>query len=130
LILFRTAHIEEPAAGLAFEVVLGSKVIREDLPISRPRSAAGTSTRLYLDGAFGPRFAGEMIAQKQGYFAQNGQLINLHPDPDNANFAETVAREHAIGVTTAEKFLLAAWRGVPVIAFGASFLDTPTAIFI
>jgi ABC-type nitrate/sulfonate/bicarbonate transport system substrate-binding protein len=104
-------------------------LIREELPALRSRPAADKSTVLYLDGAFGPRFAGEMIAQKQGYFVQVGQTINLQPNPDTADFAETVAREHAIGVTTAQKFLLAAWRGVPVIAFGASFLDTPTAIF-
>ncbi len=104
-------------------------LFREDLPAPRSRPALDTPVMIYLDGAYGPRFAGEMIAQKQGYFSQNGQTIYLHPQPDTADFAENVAREHAIGVTTAQKFLLAAWRGVPVVAFGASLLDTPTAIF-
>jgi ABC-type nitrate/sulfonate/bicarbonate transport system substrate-binding protein len=67
-----------------------------------------------------------MIAQKQGYFAPN---ITLRADPNNPDFAATVAREHAIGVTTGQRFLLAAWRGVPVTAFAASLLDASTVIF-
>ncbi|WP_456632811.1 ABC transporter substrate-binding protein [Bradyrhizobium sp. USDA 10063] len=81
---------------------------------------------LLLDGSFGARFAGEMVAQRQRFFASN---ITLRADPNDADFVATVAREHAIGVTSGQKFLLAAWRGVPVTAFGASLLDTSTAIF-
>ncbi|WFU39456.1 ABC transporter substrate-binding protein [Bradyrhizobium sp. CB82] len=81
---------------------------------------------LLLDGPFGAPFAGEMIAEKQGYLAPN---VTLRADPNDPDFVATVARQHAIGVTSGHKFLLAAWRGVPVTAFGASFLDTSVAIF-
>ena len=114
------------AGAVGFAVAL---LIRDDLSVSSSRPAAVQPVTLHLDGAFGPHFAGEMIAWKRGYFAGNGQTIDLHPDPGQKDFVELVAREHAIGVTSAQKFLLAAWRGVPVIAFGASFLDTPMAIF-
>ncbi|MBO4227982.1 ABC transporter substrate-binding protein [Bradyrhizobium neotropicale] len=67
-----------------------------------------------------------MVAHRQGFFASN---ISLRADPNDADFVATVAREHAIGVTSGQKFLLAAWRGVPVTAFAASLLDTSTAIF-
>ncbi|WP_246801539.1 ABC transporter substrate-binding protein [Bradyrhizobium genosp. L] len=67
-----------------------------------------------------------MIAQKQGFFASN---MVLHADPDDPDFVATVARQHAIGVTSGQKFLLAAWRGAPVTAFAASLLDTSTTIF-
>jgi ABC-type nitrate/sulfonate/bicarbonate transport system substrate-binding protein len=80
---------------------------------------------LLLDGPFGAQFAGEMIAQKNGLFAPN---VTLRADPNDGEFVATVAREHAIGVTSGHKFLLAAWRGVPVTAFAASLLDTSTVI--
>ncbi|WP_245502086.1 ABC transporter substrate-binding protein [Bradyrhizobium guangzhouense] len=75
---------------------------------------------------YGARFAGELIASKRGFFASN---IALAPRPDDPHFVESIARQHSIGVTTAHKFLLAAWRGVPVTAFAASYLDTSVAIF-
>jgi ABC-type nitrate/sulfonate/bicarbonate transport system substrate-binding protein len=103
-------------------------------PPTRSRASATIATPIYLDGPFGPRFAGEMLASARGDLSGKapsggGPSIALHPVPDDAKLLETVAREHAIGVTTGQKFLLAVWRGVPVVAFGASFLDTSTAIF-
>lgn len=80
----------------------------------------------FLDGPYAARFAGEMIAAKEGYFKPGVAVRTL---PDDPNFVETVARENAIGVTTGQKFLLAVWRGASVTAFAASFLDTPVAIF-
>jgi len=80
----------------------------------------------FLDGPYSARFAGEMIAAREGYFRRGVALRAL---PDDPGFVETVARENAIGVTTGQKFLLAVWRGTPVTAFAASFLDTSVAIF-
>lgn len=98
----------------------------EVVPIKGGAAEDAVQLSFVLDGPFGARFAGEMIAQKQGFFASN---IVLRADPDDPDFAATVAREHAIGVTSGQKFLLAAWRGVPVTAFAASLLDTSTTIF-
>lgn len=97
----------------------------ESVP-GRTRVDAATQLTLLLDGPFGAQFAGEMTAQKQGYFAPN---ITLRPSPNDPNFVATVASQHAIGVTTGQRFLLAAWGGVPVTAFAASLLDTSTVIF-
>lgn len=108
------------AAGL---VIVGLRP--EPLPVkAHPPSAAQLS--FLLDGAFGARFAGEMIAQREAFFPSN---IALRADPNDPDFVATVAREHAIGVTSGHKFLMAAWRGVPVTAFAASFLDTSIVIF-
>lgn len=83
-----------------------------------------------LDGAFSAQFAGEMMAavhQQKG--DTDDLLLDLEAAPPRADFVEQVARSNAIGVTSGQKFLLARWRGTPVVAFGASFLDTPTAVF-
>jgi ABC-type nitrate/sulfonate/bicarbonate transport system substrate-binding protein len=98
---------------------------REPLPVTK-RLEGATQLSLLLDGPFGARFAGEMTARKREYFAPN---VAVRTDPNNPDFVAAVARQHAIGVTSGHKFLLAAWRGVPVTAFAASFLDTSVAIF-
>ncbi|WP_245162641.1 ABC transporter substrate-binding protein [Bradyrhizobium vignae] len=114
--------------GLAAVAVLGLAILalRPDSAPPRQSPAPITATSLFLDGPYSSRFAGELTAVKQGLFAGP---INVRSQPNDVNFVETVAREHAIGVTSGQKFLLAAWRGVPVTAFAASFLDTSVAIF-
>lgn len=110
--------------AMAFGVAILA-LVPEPLP-TRTRIDTTAQPSLLLDGPFGARFAGEMIAHKQGYFAPS---MTLRADPGDPDFVATVARQHAIGVTSGQKFLLAAWRGVPVTAFAASLLDTSTVIF-
>ena len=116
--------------AVAALVVVGAAYLafkRDDIAPARNTAPARSETAIFLDGRFGARFAGEMLAERQGLLAQDGHTITVaeKPEPD---FVEMVAREHAIGVTTGQKFLLAAWRGVPVVAFAASFLDTSVVI--
>ncbi|WP_247380140.1 ABC transporter substrate-binding protein [Bradyrhizobium sp. 143] len=116
------------AIGLATVALLGLAFIAlrpDSAPLPQASNPAAAAS-LFLDGPYAARFAGELIALKQGFFTSQ---IALRPHPDDPNFVETIAREHAIGVTSGQKFLLAAWRGVPVTAFAASFLDTSIAIF-
>ncbi|WP_312015623.1 ABC transporter substrate-binding protein [Bradyrhizobium liaoningense] len=116
------------AMGLAAVAMLGAAIIvlRPDSAPHRQAAAVPVQASVLLDGPHGSRFAGELAASKQGFFATP---ITFHPHPNDPTFVETVAREHAIGVTSGQKFLLATWRGVPVTAFGASFLDTSIGIF-
>lgn len=88
-------------------------------------SSEPVAVKLLLDGPYGARFAGELAASNQGYFSSR---IELAAQPA-LDFVQTIARQHAIGVTSGQKFLLASWRGVAVTAFAASFLDTSVAIF-
>ncbi|WP_256375303.1 ABC transporter substrate-binding protein [Bradyrhizobium sp. Ec3.3] len=114
--------------GLAAAALLGTALLVQR-PDSVPKQALrvpAAKVALLLDGPYGARFAGEIAALKQGFFASDTSLAVRPDDPD---FVQTIAREHAIGVTSGQKFLLAAWRGVPVTAFAASFLDTSVAIF-
>lgn len=114
--------------GLAAVALLGlaALALRSDRAPPQQPSSYAAMANLYIDGRYDARFAGELAAAKQGFFATP---ITLRPNPDDPSFVEAVARDHAIGVTSGQKFLLAAWRGVPVTAFAASFLDTSLAIF-
>lgn len=116
------------AVGLMTGALVGLAAIalRPDSAPLRPPATSGSGTSLLLDGQYGARFAGELIAREQGFFARE---IVLRAHADDPNFVEKVAHEHAIGVTSGQKFLLAAWRGVPVTAFAGSFLDTAVAVF-
>jgi len=119
----RALAIGFAALALAGTVLL---LLRPDAaPVRAPTISAAVAVKLLLDGAHGARFAGELAASRQAYFSSRIELT-AHPDPD---FVQNVARQHAIGVTSGHKFLLATWRGVPVTAFAASFLDTSVAIF-
>lgn len=116
------------AIGLAALAATGLAVFAliPDVTPSHVPAVRSFQASFFLDGPFGARFAGEMIAAKEGYFKPGVVVRTL---PDDPNFVETVARENAIGVTTGHKFLLAVWRGASVTAFAASFLDTSVAIF-
>ena len=117
------------AIGLAVLALVGTVLLllRPDLgPPGAPTAPKVAEVKLLLDGPYGARFAGELSASRQGYFSSRVELAAQPEDPD---FVQTIAREHAIGVTSGQKFLLASWRGVPVTAFAASFLDTSVAIF-
>ncbi|MCK1722068.1 ABC transporter substrate-binding protein [Bradyrhizobium sp. 141] len=110
------------AVALAGTMLL---LLRPDAAPVRAPTSKGVAVKLLLDGPHGARFAGELSASKQGYFSSRIELA-AQPDPD---FVQAIASQHAIGVTSGQKFLLASWRGVPVTAFAASFLDTSVAIF-
>jgi len=116
------------AIGLAALALAGTVLLllRPDAaPVRTSTAPTAAAVKLLLDGPYAARFAGELSASKQGYFSSRIELAG-QPDPD---FVQTVARQHAIGVTSGQKFLLATWRGAPVTAFAASFLDTSVAIF-
>ncbi|MGX1166168.1 ABC-type nitrate/sulfonate/bicarbonate transport system substrate-binding protein [Bradyrhizobium sp. USDA 372] len=95
-------------------------------PLRAPTASKPVAIKLLLDGPYGGRFAGELAASRQGYFSSR---IEVSAQPDSSDFVQTIARQHAIGVTSGQNFLLASWRGIPVTAFAASFLDTSVAIF-
>lgn len=117
------------AIGLAAVALVGSVLLllRPDAaPVRAPTASRPVAIKLLLDGPYGARFAGELAASRQGYFSSR---IELAAQPEDPDFVQTIARQHAIGVTSGQKFLLATWRGIPVTAFAASFLDTSVAIF-
>ena len=117
------------AFGLAVAALLGivTFLISPDTVSLRAPTAMNASTvKFLLDGHYGAQFAGELSAFKKGYLPARIVLVE---QSDAADFVQTVARQHAIGVTSGQKFLLATWQGVPVTAFAASFLDTSVAVF-
>ncbi|MFC0242356.1 ABC transporter substrate-binding protein [Rhodopseudomonas telluris] len=80
---------------------------------------------LLIDGRLGPRFAGEIVAQRRGLFPRK---FEVSAEPNAPDFVASVVRRGGIGVTTGVRFLSAAWSGAPITAFAASLLETPTVI--
>lgn len=116
------------AIGLAGLALVGTALLflsPDVAPVRAPTAPTAAAVKFLLDGPYGARFAGDLAASRQGYFSSRIELA-AQPDP---NFVQIVAGQHAIGVTSGQKFLLATWRGAPVTAFAASFLDTSVAIF-
>ncbi|MBI5128475.1 MAG: ABC transporter substrate-binding protein [Rhodopseudomonas palustris] len=120
--------------GVLAVVAVAALLLRpEPVPVAGQGAESGAAGRggaaplaMLIDGAYGARFAGEMAAFRNGYFPPG---TTLQADPGDADFVAKVARQNAVGVTSAVKFLEAAWRGVPVVAFAGSLLDTPVRVF-
>ena len=91
--------------------------------------AAGWNNKAISQWKLGPDFAGEIVAANLNLYELSGVGIGLQTVADDREFFENIVRNRALGVTTGSKFLLARWRGEPITAFGASFLDT-TAIIV
>ncbi|MCK1536072.1 ABC transporter substrate-binding protein [Bradyrhizobium sp. 171] len=117
------------STGFAAAALMGAALLLlrpGGAPVRTPALSMAVTIKLLLDGPYGARFAGELAASRQGYLPSR---IEVSAEPEDPDFVQTVARQRAIGVTSGQKFLLASWRGVPVTAFSASFLDTSVAIF-
>lgn len=124
----RTRYPQLGLFGFAAATLLGLLIatLGHEPPPAVTRTKPAAQVGLLLDGPLSARFAGEMIAHRENLFASNIRLRAVLDDPD---FVATVANQGAIGVTSGQKFLLAAWRGIPVVAFAASHLDTSFVIF-
>ncbi|WP_245290512.1 ABC transporter substrate-binding protein [Rhodopseudomonas sp. AAP120] len=123
------------AALLTVMALLGSGwlIVRPESPPPRDgisphrvvKRADSIPSALLIDGQLGPRFAGEIVAHRRGLLPPH---VDVRAEPGAPDFVADVVRRGAIGVTTGAAFLAAAWRGVPVTAFAASLLETPTVI--
>jgi len=80
------------------------------------------------------QFAGAASVQHAGDVAASlndkGLQITLRPGGTDIDaVAEVMAGHSTFGVMSAIRFMLARERGVPIVAFGAEFLDSPVAFF-
>src|SRR4051812_29907927 len=79
----------------------GTVLVLRPTSLDVTKRQSGEKVDFVLDGTFGARFAGEMIAQKRNLFPQN---VTLRASPNDPDFVASVAREHAIGVTSGQNF--------------------------
>jgi ABC-type nitrate/sulfonate/bicarbonate transport system substrate-binding protein len=97
--------------------------------IRPPSDISPISMRLM--GGFGPEFAGEMLAVRAGLFTSEALQVELL---EAANSGEAIASSRAganmIGVARADSFLEARGKGAPIVAFAASFIESPVAFYV
>jgi ABC-type nitrate/sulfonate/bicarbonate transport system substrate-binding protein len=85
---------------------------------------------LRLDGAFGPAHAGEMVADRAGFFKREGLRIVLRTGTSEEDPIKTVLNgTDTIGVVNAETFLLTRSKGHPIVAFAGGYLESPVVFF-
>lgn len=90
-----------------------------------------TAYSLRLKWTYDPGFAGELIAKKQGYFSDAGLDIDIQPGGFEADPIKLVASGgETFGVAGADTFLLARASGVPIVAFGAGYIQTPVVYYV
>jgi len=90
-----------------------------------------TKVSLRLKWLYDPGFAGEMIAAKAGFFSKSGLDVDIKPGGFEADPIKLVASgADSFGVAGADSFLLARAKGVPIVAFGAGYLQTPVVFYV
>jgi ABC-type nitrate/sulfonate/bicarbonate transport system substrate-binding protein len=117
------------AASAAIVGVLYQLLSRADAPPA-PSPSELVAGNLRLTGPYGPAFAGEMVAVGAGLFEREGLRIALQPGQNADDSISAVANDTAVvGVSRADRFLMARARGVPIVAFAAAFIESPAAFY-
>ncbi|GEM_PF-960777 len=122
------------AIGLVVAIAVLSVIFaaRSQRPFSEPVSAVKTTYRasLRLDGALGPRFAGDVVAMQNGLFGAAGIALEIRQGGSQADPIALVENGvDTFGIAGAEKFLIARARGAPLVAFAAASTVSPVAFY-
>ncbi len=89
-----------------------------------------TDISLRLNGPFDPTHAGEIVAARSGLFDRGGIHLKLKPGSTTADPINSVSSGAAtFGVTRGDSFLVARFKGAPIVAFAASYLESPVVFY-
>jgi ABC-type nitrate/sulfonate/bicarbonate transport system substrate-binding protein len=103
----------------------------EPAPEPVPPMSEASSISMRLMGGFGPELAGEMVAERAGLFRREGLQVELRESVDSEEAIAAVASgADVIGVARADSFLEARGKGAPIVAFAASFIESPVAFYV
>jgi ABC-type nitrate/sulfonate/bicarbonate transport system substrate-binding protein len=131
----RIAAIAGLVAFGSLGIIIAAFMLKETVGPSTRSEASRSAVRsalmsVRLEGAFDPKFAGEMLAFSAGLFDQQELRVELRPaDVDDDPIELVASGADQIGVTSGEKFLLARARGVPVVAFAAGYLKSAVVFY-
>lgn len=83
-----------------------------------------TSVSLRLNGPFGPKYAGDIVAARANIFERNGVHIEFRESGDAVDpISSVVNGVDTFGVADSISFLNARAKGQPIVAFAAGFLE-------
>ena len=118
------------ALGVAVVIVHSNSIGQKDSETAPPnREPASLSMR--LSGRFGPQFAGEMLAARSGPLDGEATRLDLRQGANSEEaIASVVGGADVIGVARADSFLEARSKGAPIVAFAASFIESPVAFYV
>lgn len=108
-------------AGVLIAVAIGAYWVAQSEPTSM-----SVRMKWFFAGTMAPWFAGV----QQGFFRAEGLEVRVEPGgPDNSSIKLVAAGSDVFGVAGADEVLMARAKGVPVVAIGVIFRDTPV-VFI
>lgn len=93
-------------------------------------SFAATKVRLQLSWFVTAAAAGEVVAQKKGFFADKGLEVEIAPGGPNVNSVQdVVGGQSEISVAYAPQIMAAANNRLPIKCFAASYQKAPLTFF-
>lgn len=92
--------------------------------------AEDKQVKLQLAWLYNAAAAGEIVALKNGYFAEKGLDVEIMPGgPGSNTVQETLSGVAQISVTYAPEVMYAANQGLPIKTFGAAFQKAPLTFY-
>jgi ABC-type nitrate/sulfonate/bicarbonate transport system substrate-binding protein len=114
------------SVGLAYQLAA-----RQGLQSPGRAAPAASAASLRLMSAFGPAFAGEMLATQAGLFEREGLHLELRAGAGAGEpIGSVIAGSDTFGVTRADSFLLARQKGAPIVAFAAGYIKSPAVFYV
>lgn len=109
---------------------IGGGVLAATALSSRPQpSYAAEAASLQLSWIPHVEFAGELIAEANGFYAQEGLALNIRPGgPEVDPISLTMSRQVVMGLTSVDAIAQARQHGAAVKIVAATFQKDPTAI--
>jgi ABC-type nitrate/sulfonate/bicarbonate transport system substrate-binding protein len=94
-------------------------------------STKSNEISLRLNGPFSPQYAGVMVAATSGLFERAGlglEIKSVRADTDGTTLVSSGV--DTIGIARSDEFLVARFKGAPVVAFAAGFLESPVVFYV
>ncbi|MDO8879111.1 MAG: ABC transporter substrate-binding protein [Pseudolabrys sp.] len=112
-------------AVVAIAVVFWSGADKGGGVLSNPASVS-----LRLNGSYGSKYAGEIVAVRANIFERNGIDLELRESGQSIDpIASVVSGSDTFGVTNSISFLNARAAGQPIVAFAAGFLENSIVFY-
>ena len=114
------------AVAVIVLVLLGTIILRQGKTTAPPHSNQPQKVSVRMKWFFAGTMTGWFAGKEEGFFKDNGIDLAITPGgPDNSSIKLVAAGTDMFGVVGADEVLIAREKGIPVVAIGVLFKESP-----
>ena len=114
------------AVAVIVLVLLGTIILRQGKTTAPPHSNQPQKVSVRRKWFFAGTMTGWFAGKEEGFFKDNGIDLAITPGgPDNSSIKLVAAGTDMFGVVGADEVLIAREKGIPVVAIGVLFKESP-----